>query len=330
MGEGEKLPLSLRGFFHYRKGMRIRAPKDLCLGLLALFLPLTLNAQSTTWDSLLSNSQWYVPAENLLAYLTSTTDLTDVTAAADQTIWQLGTATNGVFSGTSVATMQAGLFTFSSTSSMNGIVTDSGQVRIAFSAPDAPTTIGIGQIRDISGTSYLEMQMMTGTAFYVTHWAYMAAYNGDPDTLPPLVLEPELLSPEWAWMDGTSWELECEELFGPGQLGEFLIEDYVNGYFWGSGTGPEGSAAETFTLIGSATPEGNILFNVLSDGLLTGLTGQISGDATDGSMVLRSYESLESFTTGAAQVVPEPHGLAVLGLLFATSPLWRRCRTPRV
>jgi hypothetical protein len=307
--------------------MRSPLPKGLCLCFLALVLSSTLHAQSTTWDSLLSNSQWYVPAENLLAYLTTTSDLTDVTPAADQTIWQLGTATNGVFTGTSVATMQAGAFTFSSTSSMNGIVMDSGQVRIAFSAPDAPTTIGIGQIRDISGTSYLEMQMMTGTAFYVTHWAYMAAYGGNPDTLPPLVLEPEFLSPEWAWMDGTSWALECEKLFGAGQQGQFLIDDYVNGYFWGTGTGPDGSAAETFTLIGSATPEGNILFNVLSDGVLTGLAGQIAGDATNGSMVLRSYESLDNFTTGAAQVVPEPHGIAVLGLLFASSALWRRRRT---
>lgn len=294
--------------------MQFRPLQEFCIALLALALPATLCAQSTTWDSFLSNSQWYVPAENLLAYLTSTDDLSNVTAAADQTIWQLGTATNGVFTGTSTATMQSGLFAFTSTSSMNGIVTDSGQVRIAFSAPDTPTTIGIGQIRDIAGTNYLEMQMMTGTAFYVTHWAYMAAYDGDPDSLPPLVLEPEFLSPEWAWMDGTTWALECEKLFGPGQQGRFSIDDYVNGYFWGSGTGPEGSAAENFTLIGSATPEGNILFNVLSEGVLTNLTGQIAGDATNGSMVLRSYESLESFTNGAAQVVPEPGSLVLIGV----------------
>lgn len=306
--------------------MSFRSIRDLCIGLVALSLPATLCAQSTTWDSFLSNTQWYVPAENLLAYLTPTTDLTDVTAAADQTIWTLGTATNGVFSGTSVATMQAGAFSFSSTSSMNGIVTDSGQVRIAFSSPDAPTTIGIGQIREISGTNTMEMQMMTGSAFYVTHWAYMAPYDGDPDTLPPLELEPEFLSPEWAWMDGTTWALECEALFGPGQQGQFLIDDYVNGYFWGSGTGPEGSSAETFTLLGSATPEGNILFNVLGDGILTNLTGQITGDATNGAMVLRSYDSLESFTVGAAQVVPEPGGLALPGIVFACSALGRRRR----
>lgn len=309
--------------------MFFRPIRDLCIGLLALSLPATLCAQSTTWDSFLSNTQWYVPAENLLAYLTPTTDLTEVTAAADQTIWTLGTATNGVFTGTSVATMQAGAFNFSSTSSMNGLVTDSGQVRITFSSPDAPTTIGIGQIRDISGVNYMEMQMMTGTTIYVTHWAYMAPYDGDPDTLPPLVLEPELLSPEWAWMKETTWALECAELFGADQQGQFVIDDYVNGYFWGSGTGPEGSTAESFTLIGSATPEGNILFNVLSDGILTNLTGQITGDATNGAMVLRSYDSLESFTVGAAQVVPEPGGLAVLGMVFACSAFWRRRRITR-
>lgn len=295
----------------------VLSPKFAVVGLLFLLVTSSASrAQSSSWDSLLSNSKWYVPAENLLAYLTSTTDLTDNVAAADQTIWELGSSSNGVFTGTSTATMQSGPLTISSTTTMNGIVTDSGQIRIAFSAPDTPTTIGIGQVRDIAGTSYLEMQMMTGTAFYITHWAYMAAYDGDPDSLPPLVLEPEFLSPQWAWMEGTTWALECEDLFGPGQQGQFVVDDYVNGYFWGSGTGPSGSAAENFTLVGSATPEGNILFNVLSGSTLTNLTGQISGGAGDGAMVLRSYQDLDTFSNGAAQVVPEPGSLALPGFVL--------------
>ena len=275
-------------------------------GFALLLLSPAAHAQSTTWDSFLSNSQWYVPAENLLAYLSPTTDLTDVTPAADQTIWVLGTATNGFFSGTSFATMKTGPLTLSSTTTMNGVVTDSGQIRIAFSSPGSPTTIGIGQIRDLGGTNYMQMQMMTGSSFYITHWAYMAAFDGDPDTLPPLELQPELLSPEWAWMKGTTWALQSEALFGAGQQGEFIIDDYVNGYFWGTGTGPTGSSAENYTLLGSATPEGNILFNVLSGTTLTNLTGVITGTDTNGAMVLRSYDTPDTFTNGAAQVVPEP------------------------
>lgn len=297
--------------------------RSLLLGFLALSAPLAAHAQSSAWDSLLSNSSWYVPAENLLAYVTPTTDLTDTTPGADQTIWELGTCVDGVFSGTSTATFQLGPLTLNSTTTMNGIVTDSGQVRIAFSSPDAPTTIGIGQVRNISGVDYLEMQMMTGSSFYITHWAYMAAYDGDPDSLPPLVLEPEFLSPQWAWMNGTTWDLQSDALFGAGQFGQFSIDDYVNGYFWGSGTGPEGSAAETFTLLGSATPEGNILFNVLSGDTLTNLTGLISGDATTGAMVLRSYDTPDTFTNGAAQVVPEPGTIALLALSLTALLAWR-------
>lgn len=284
------------------------------LASLLLFVVLPARAQSNPYDSLLTDSVWYVPAENLLSYLTSNTDLTDNVPGNDQTVWQLGTSTNGVFSGTSTATFQAGALTFSSTTTMNGIVTESGQVRIAFSAPDTPTTIGIGQVRDISGTTYLQMQMMTGSSLYITHWAYMALL-GDPDPSPP----PALISDEWSWMQGTTWDLQSDALFGVGEYGQFLVEDYVNGYFWGTGTGPVGSDAESFTLIGSATPEGNILFNVLSGSTLTNLTGIISGDETDGSMVLRSYITPDTFTNGTATVVPEPASIALLALAAAAA-----------
>lgn len=171
--------------------------------------------------------------------------------------------------------------------------------------------------------------MMTGTGFYITHWAYMAPFDGDPNTLPPLVLEPELLSPEWAWMKGTQWALECAELFGAGLQGHLLIDDYVNGYFWGSGTGPAGSSAENFTPIGSATPEGNILFNVLGNGTPINLTGQITSTATNGAMALRSYEDRDNFTIGAAQIIPEPSGPGMLGMLLVGASIRKRRREAR-
>jgi hypothetical protein len=278
------------------------------------------------WDSLLTDSQWYVPSANLLAYLVPGSDLSDVQAAADQTVWELSTSVNGVFSGTSTATIRAGLLEINSTTSMNGLVTESGQVRIVFTAPDTPATIGIGQVRDVEGIPFIEMQMMTGAnGLYVTHWAYMASYDGSP--LPPPEISPgQLTSPEWSWMEGTQWSFQNDELFGEDGTGFFSVEDYVNGYYWGTGTGPAGSAAESFTLIGSATPEGNILFNLLAGETLTSLTGMISGGGLDGVMVLRSYNSEGTFgNPGYAQVVPEP-GTCALAALGAAVFLFRRHR----
>ncbi|CAN5531904.1 hypothetical protein BH09VER1_BH09VER1_23220 [soil metagenome] len=273
-------------------------------------------AQSTTWDSLLSNSQWYVPGDNLLAYLTSGTSLAQVTPAADQTLWSLGTATNGVFTGTTQAQLKIGPVVSDSTMTMNGVVTDSGQIRIVFTSTTA-TTVGIGQMRDLSGTTYMEMQMLTGeggsSGSYVTHWAYMAPYDGNPGTLPPLDIPTGPIAQEWVWMEGTTWALDSPDLFGPGGSGTFTVDTYNNGYYWGSGTGTTGA----FTMIGSATPEGNILFNTLNGNVLTSLTGEITGDATNGVMALRIYNSDGNLGDGAtANVVPEP---GVVGLLLAAT-----------
>lgn len=271
------------------------------------------------WDARLSNSQWYVPAENLLAYTTSPTDLSITIPTADQTIWTIGTVVDGVFTGVSNAELKIGGTTSYSTLNMNGLVTDSGQIRILFSADGALTTIGIGQIREIESTTFFEMQMITGGDGdpFLTHWAYMAPYNGDPGTLPPLDISPDqLTSSEWLWMADTEWTFQNDDLFGVGGVGSFTVTDYVNGYYWGSGTGPTGSDAESFTLIGSATPEGNILFNLLSDNVLTSLSGMITGDAETGSMLLRTYDS-----QGTPGTLGEAHEPSTVALLLALGAL---------
>lgn len=283
-------------------------------------------AQSTTWDSLITDTLWYVPAENLLAYVATGSNFANPQAAADQTIWNIGDCVNGVFSGTSTAEFKIGPVSFSSTTTMNGVVTDAGQVRIIFTQPDTPATIGIGQVREINSITFLEMQMITGEDdFYITHWAYMAPSDGNPANLPPLEISPsQLTSSEWNWMAGTNWNLQNDDLFGDGGTGTFAITDYVNGYYWGTGTGPAGSDTETFSVLGSATPEGNILFNVLSGTTLTSLTGAISGTGTTGQMALRSYNTEGTFgDPGFAQVVPEP-GAMVLVAIGAGALLWRR------
>jgi hypothetical protein len=106
----------------------------------------TASAQDTRWDALLSNSNWYVPIPGLVAYASSNSSLTiNPFPIGDQTLWALSTATNGVFSGQSLVSFAiGGLVTPPGTSSMQGIVTESGQIRIAFSSSDSPTVIGIG------------------------------------------------------------------------------------------------------------------------------------------------------------------------------------------
>lgn len=275
--------------------------------------PGTAPAQSE-WDDLLSNSEWYVPAENLLAYMTSPTSFANPIPIADQTLWEIGTCTDGMFTGTSNATLKSGSFESTSTASMNGLVTPSGQVRIQFTQEGGPTVIGVGQMRNVEGVDYVEMQMITGggSGPFVTHWAYMAEYEGQE--LPPLEIDGGLRSQEWIWMKGTDWSLATPPSLGLGGPASFHVDNYLNGYFWGSGTSPNGD----FTLIGSATPEGNILYNFLLDGELVTLSGQITGNAENGAMALRNYTSLDDIgQIATAQVVPEP---GVVGLLVLAAP----------
>ncbi len=282
-------------------------------------------AELTQWDHLLSDSKWYVRAENLLAYMTPGDNLADPQALADQTLWEIGSSSNGIFSGNSATTFKFPIVPpISSTATMNGVITPGGQVRITFTQEGAPTTIGIGQAREIEGQTYLEMQMITGDAAsgFVTHWAYMVSYDGDPSSLPLLEIDDTFRAEEWDWMLGTDWGFENAGLFGEGETGTFHIEGTRNGYFWGSGSGPLGSAGEEFTLIGSATPEGNLLFSFLTGGAeqtLTSLTGQIIGDAGNGRMLgLRPYtDSSEMEVIGYAYVIPEPSSLLLFSLAAA-------------
>jgi len=295
--------------------------------LTAAFFLLTLaaaRAQSTSWDSALAGTEWDVPAQNLLAYSASGTNLTDLTAIADQTIWSITTCVSGTFSGTSMETFQLGPLTISGTSTMSGVVNDAGQIRIVFTESSGSQTVGIGQVKMVSGTTALQMQMLSGSnsSGFITHWANMEPYNGDPSTLPPLVISGTTIDQEWSWMEGTNWTFDDADLFGADGTGTFQVQGYDNGYFWGSGTGPDGSAAESYTLLGSATPEGTILFSLLSGTTLTSLEGQITGTETDGQMALRVYDTNGNLgDAGTATVVPEPSALALLGggLLLAVA-----------
>jgi hypothetical protein len=286
-------------------------------------------ARAGTWDAILSNSHWYVPQENLLAYMSGSTSFTTPPPISlwDQTLWSLGTATDGRFEGSMQATFYISPEnSFGSSMSILGLATELGQIRMQFTPTSGGSTvIGIGQFREVGGTTAMQMQMISGQAgeAYTTHWAYMLPYDPGSFTPPDPRPNAALTSTEWAWTLGTTWAYQSDQLFGPGGVGSFTITDYRNGYFWGSGSGPAGMPGESFTQLGSITPEGNVLFNVLTaqtTPTLVTLTGQITGGPLTGQMALRTYEFSGSDPAfgpvGVAAVVPEPTAwlLAVAGV----------------
>ena len=98
---------------------------------------------SDRWDDLLSDSTWYVPAANLLAYRFDSTSPDAPIPAADQTIWSIGEATGGRFTGKSLAKIvDANGDVTQSLSTMDGVVTERGQVRITFTTPIGSTITG--------------------------------------------------------------------------------------------------------------------------------------------------------------------------------------------
>ena len=165
---------------------------------------------------------------------------------------------------------------------MQGVVSTSGQIAIVFSQPGAPSTIGIGQMREVNGVPLMEMQMVTGSSFLVSHWAYMTPYKPAVFTppSPSKVVTGDLTSPQWRWTAGTTWRISSPTLFAQSAPGTFKISNYNSGYYWGLGAAPPGSAVGNFTMLGSITPEGNVLFSMLSNGVLSSLSGQITGDPT--------------------------------------------------
>jgi uncharacterized protein with beta-barrel porin domain len=279
-------------------------------GVFAATFVVPVSAQETRWDSILSSSNWYVPVPYLIAFTSGNRSLSiNPVRTGDQTLWAIGTASHGVFSGTTQAS-----FSFGSTvmgpviAAMQGTVTEAGLIRIAFTPSDGtPTVIAVGNMRQIAGEPLMEMQMITGAAPLTTHWAYMATYN--PATFTPAsptqVLPVDVISPEWRWSAGTTWRLTSQALFGTAAPGTFKITNYNSGYYWGVGAAPAGSTVGNFTVLGSITPEGRVLFTMLPGGdSWSSLTGQISGDATTGAMLLRPYLSEPFSAITRADIMP--------------------------
>jgi translation initiation factor IF-1 len=134
--------------------------------------------QANTW-SWLANTSWYVPAPNLLAYVTGPLGQVNQ-PIGDQTIFNIQGYDQGFFWGNTVVqlsspTQLSGEGTSPSTFSLFGSVTPEGNLLLTFtpSDPSQPTTSGQGTMRYVNGQWTMELQMSTGDSVQVSHWAYM-------------------------------------------------------------------------------------------------------------------------------------------------------------
>jgi hypothetical protein len=250
---------------------------------------------SDRWDDLLSDSTWYVPAANLLAYKLDSSSPEVPIPAADQTIWSMGEATGGRFTGKSLAKIvdATGTVTQSPTT-MDGVVTERGQVRITFTTLSGSTITGIGQVRRVNGAQAIQMQMIaSGNSSYTTHWAYMLPVT-DGTTPPDPTTDPgdqaAYRSGSHRWLKGTRWDFQSP---GPSRKqthGRFTINAYHNGYFWGEGR--ERGNNKTFQVLGSITPEGNFFLNAIDSSdfkLRLSEGGQLWGPRRQAQAMLRPY-----------------------------------------
>jgi outer membrane autotransporter protein len=273
-------------------------------------------AQSAKWDATLSNSYWYVPVPQLLAYAAPATGFSNPIPIGDQTLWALGAASNGAFIGVSSAQLAIGPAQHTENSTIQGFVATSGQITMLFTpVGGGAVTVGLGQMRLINGVWQMDMQMITGQSLLITHWAYMTPYDPTTTFVPPAP-RPVMANsvPEWAWTSGTRWRIASPSMFGTTTPGRFVMSGYQNGYFWGSGAAPSGNSSGNFTLLGSITPEGRVLFNTLSRGTLTSLYGSASGDASGAQMLVSTYDLTGNLTGGWANIsLVQPYAEVLAG-----------------
>jgi outer membrane autotransporter protein len=264
----------------------------------------TANAQIAKYAAIINdpnNYGWYVPDRYFLTYASSSDSFAKPAPVGDQTLWTNMRAdpTTGVFTGRTVAVLAVGSgFTPPSPQTMLGVVDDQGHILIRFTPVGGDTsTLGVGQFQTYGTSSQMEMQMISGTSTYVTHWAYMTPYPASYTPSAPITIPVSNASPQWAWSSGTPWKIVSPTLFGNLKSGRFIISAYNAGYFIGQGVDSTGSAS--FTALGSVTPEGKVLFNTITDdtAALESFYGTLTGDALAASMRLGPYGNSSDIAT---------------------------------
>lgn len=155
---------------------------------------------NSTWDWL-AGTYWYVPAENLLAYL-SRPSSQQVEPINDQTVFYISDSRNGYFWGQTAVQLgdQERTCYF-----LSGSVSPLGNVLLTFTSSSnspgqATVTHGSGAMCLFNGEAAMLNQMSSGPAqVQVSHWAYMLqTKEGDPSwsSLPGVDMSvPDFLSP---------------------------------------------------------------------------------------------------------------------------------------
>ena len=195
---------------------------------------LASTAVSQRWDWL-ADTVWYVPPENELAY-SLTSNLTDPTPVADQTLWFIDQSQGGQFSGVALIQLSSEPL---QERNLSGNITPNGQVRITFSSVDPNQAR-----RLVSG----RRASLTGCPVRNANGQWQPNHRG-PLGLPVRACSGyDSARPDERALrrrfDRFSVELVVRHALGFGgqyPAGErhawaFTINAYENGYFWGSGT----------------------------------------------------------------------------------------------
>ena len=264
----------------------------------------TAVAQIATYAAVINdpdNYGWYVPDRYFLTYISSSDSFANPIPVGDQTLWTNMNAdpATGVFTGRSVAVLSIGSgFLPPAPANMLGSVDDQGNVVIRFTVPGADSpTLGVGRFQAYGNSYQMEMQMISGSDTYVTHWAYMVPYPSSYTPAAPSTIPVTTASPQWAWTRGTPWKMVSPSLFGNSEPGRFIISDYNGGYFIGQGV--DSTGATNFTALGSVTPEGRVLLNTITEDTATldSFYGNITGNALAANMRLGPYGNSADIAT---------------------------------
>ncbi|MBX3413497.1 MAG: hypothetical protein KF708_12475 [Pirellulales bacterium] len=256
-----------------------------------------LASTDTRWDWV-AQTQWYVPAENLLSYSMSS-DLANPTAVADQTLWNIEASSAGIITGMAVTRLSSDPIPTQKT--MTGYISPGGQIRIEFTKTGEPAISGVGQMRYRDHAWQMEMQMASSADQILSHWAYMV--QATANTVPPEPLDPppgSSLSEDWRWLKETRWAFVDRGLFGTeSEVGLFEITSFKSGYFWGTGTA---YGSQPLNVFGSVTPEGNLLLLFSVNGAdAISRTGYILDGVGGATMSFRSYDG--SSGIGSARLI---------------------------
>jgi uncharacterized protein YhjY with autotransporter beta-barrel domain len=262
----------------------------------AFLIPISAIAQNTIayWDSVLSNKNYYDPTPNHLIYEAFLgAGLNNPIPFGTLVTWAFGPVVNGQWSGTAYGTSyQAGNYIYNP-QTLTGSVDANGNWKILFTNTDSgKVVIGIGSMELYNNIwSPVAQTFSTGNPI-MTHWAYNVPY--DPSVFTPPGAEnyqvyPSITSPGNAWFQGTTWKITNKSFFGSNSPGSITFTNFNNGFIWGVGNGPSGSANSSFSAIGSVTPYGKVLVGLLSNGQLNVMWGSMTSNPFASTITLADY-----------------------------------------